>query len=141
MGTGNAGFQGQVNINTSGTISSKTDGNSIGGVQSASIETSFSTLDITDFDDTGMNNLQGLEDCTINIEVVEEPDDAGQTDLEIEFNDANETDIAFWPSSNSLGITCSCILTETSHEVEVDSPDTTSYTALISDGNGFSVLT
>lgn len=141
MGVGSAGFDGIVRVKKGGAITSNSDGTSLGGVQTATVTPSNSTLDVTVFDDEGVNNLKGLEDTEITIDVIEEPDDAGQTDIEEVFSDANSIDIAFFPSGSSLGFTSQFIITEISHESEVDSPDTASITASQNDSSGFDVLT
>lgn len=141
MGVGNSGFQGTVKVDKSSSISTRTDGNALGGVQTASITPTQTPLDITSFADTGIDNIKGLQDTELTIDLVEKPDDTAQTDIEEVFLDRELVYVAFFPSSTSFGFTSQFIVSEINNDSEVDSPDTKTLTLLQSDSSGYTVLT
>lgn len=68
------GYQGSIEVNTTDSF----PGTSVGGANSVSGPFSRAMLDITDFDDTAVNRIAGLNDSSLTISGHEDYADAGQ---------------------------------------------------------------
>jgi hypothetical protein len=140
MSKGHAGIEGKLEVSTS-QITTKGDGTEVGRVTSASITHSHSTLDISSLDEEGIYNIQGLQDGEASMELYEAPEESSHQMIETAFNQGNPLYIAYWPSSTPLGVTGQFIVTTSDHTSEVDSADTHSVSAMLTSGDGFTILT
>lgn len=141
MGKGSSAQHSRVEVLRGGTIAAQGDGTVVDKANSASASPANSTLDVTTFSDTGINNLDGLQEGDMTIEGVEDPADAGQDELNAAVDEPELIDVAFWPDERSgRGVRGKVQITDFTNDSETDSSDSFSVTGQLADGQGFEVL-
>lgn len=120
-------------------------GTDVQGAQSVTFNAQHETLDITDFSDTGMDMIKGLENPDVTIDSNFDSSNSGGQAIIIDDLEGSLTDnlhVAFLPDENgSLGFEARMTVESAEHTGEVDGKAEVSYSLVPQGGNGFSIIT
>lgn len=150
MGAGNAGKDARILVkddsSSYGSISSATsNGTDVQGAQSVTFNAANETLDVTDFQDEGMDNIKGLQNPEVTIDGnFDGSNSSGQAILldDLEQALSNDLHVAFLPDENgSVGFEAQMLVESAEHTGEVDGKAEISYSLVPEGGSGFSVIT
>lgn len=119
-------------------------GTDVQGAQSVTFNAQHETLDITDFSDTGMDMIKGLENPDVTIDSNFDSSNSGGQAIIIDDLEGSLTDnlhVAFLPDENgSLGFEARMTVESAEHTGEVDGKAEVSYSLVPQGGDGFQII-